>query len=436
MAASAPADVRRDATVQAIEAVLPAVVNIGTKTRMERRGLYYDWWRDNWAPFAQELPPRESAGSGVIIDEAGYVLTNGHVVEGADEIWVLVPGAAEGEGQTYRAEVVTGSLKTDIALLRLRAKGGERFQAARFAADDDLLLGETVLALGNPFGLGASVSRGILSSKSRRSDTAETTLDLPDWLQTDASINPGNSGGPLINLRGEVIGINVAVLKEGQGIGFAVPVKRVTESLSEIFTPETLKGLWFGARVKPGGAALQIVEVQAESPAAKAGLQVGDLVRQLNGVAPRGFIDFNRELAAAGERKAVALRIQRGQEMRTATVRLVPEDTFFNASLVQAKIGASVQALTEALAEQLGLSRPGGLVVVDIERQGPAAAARLQRGMVIVGVEGRPVEDVATLAKVLHRKKQGQKVRLNVVVESTRGMFIRRNEGRVDLEVR
>src|SRR5579871_1555595 len=125
-------DVRRDATVVAIEKVLPAVVNIGTKTKRESRGYAFDWWKNTWAPYVQELPPQESAGSGVIIDEDGYVLTNAHVVEGTTEIWVTV------NGDLLRADLIIGTRKTDIALLQIRGKPGQKFKAAKFAGDDDL----------------------------------------------------------------------------------------------------------------------------------------------------------------------------------------------------------------------------------------------------------------------------------------------------------
>ena len=181
-----------------------------------------------------------------------------------------------------------------MALLQIRATKGEKFTAVKFAADDDLLLGETVLALGNPFGLGGSVSRGILSSKSRRPATENEPLDVLDWLQTDAAINPGNSGGPLINLRAELIGINVAVFREGQGIGFAIPVKRISEALSEIFTPETIRSLWFGARFRSETNGFAALSVQHSSPAERGGLRVGDLVLRVDGKVARSLIDLNR----------------------------------------------------------------------------------------------------------------------------------------------
>ncbi len=172
-----------------------------------------------------------------------------------------------------------------------------------------------MLALGNPFGLGGSVSRGILSSKSRRTETGGSKLDIPDWLQTDASINPGNSGGPLINLDGEIIGINVAVLKEGQGIGFAIPIKRVNESLSRIFTPEFLEGNWFGAAIRPGSNPLTVESVEPDSPAARAGMAAGDQIATINNHSPRSFIEFATRLLNLGRKRAVKLQFRRKGEL-------------------------------------------------------------------------------------------------------------------------
>src|SRR5688572_17874661 len=266
-------DTRRDETVRAVERAMPSVVNISSKTLIRQRGFFYDWWRNNWAPFYQDLPPQYSAGSGVIIDEEGYVLTNVHVVEDATEIVVTLT-----DNRSFPADIVVGTRKSDIALLKLRAKPGEKFVPVQFAPDDDLLLGETVIALGNPFGLGGSVSKGILSSKTRRTSPQEGMLEMEDWIQTDAAINPGNSGGPLVNLDAQLIGLNVAIFKEGQGISFAIPVKRVAEALGEIFTPETLRSLWFGSRFRSTTNGIVVAHVTEGSPADKGGLREGDIV--------------------------------------------------------------------------------------------------------------------------------------------------------------
>ncbi|MEK7686640.1 MAG: trypsin-like peptidase domain-containing protein [Verrucomicrobiota bacterium] len=409
---AAEADVRRDAAVEAIERVMPSVVNISTKTVVQRRGYFYDWWRDNWAPFYQELPPQYSAGSGVIIDEEGYVLTNVHVAEGAQEIWVKLSGK---EPRIIRAQPIVGTAKTDVALLKLLGEPGEKFSAATFAADDDLLLGETVMALGNPFGLGGSVSRGILSSKPRRTSAGNKRLELEDWLQTDAAINPGNSGGPLINLRGEIIGLNVAIYREGQGIGFAIPAKRLSEALAEIFTPE-IKSLWFGARFHGKTNGIVVVSVEAGSPADKAGLQPDDAILRVNQRIPQNVFQLNRELITVGDSEDIPLAVQRGQERKNVTVRLIPEKEFFNAALIREKLGATLQELTAELAERMGLSSAAGLIIAGVDKNGPAEKAGLQRGLLIQAIDGQIPEDLTAAAKVLHGRKKGEKVQLSVLM--------------------
>jgi S1-C subfamily serine protease len=321
-----------------------------------------------------------------------------------------------------------------VALLKLKAEPGEKFTAAVFAADDDLLLGETVLALGNPFGLGGSVSRGILSSKSRRPPVEGTELDIEDWLQTDAAINPGNSGGPLINLRGEVVGLNVAVFREGQGIGFAIPIKRVTAALAEIFSPD-LNQLWFGARLRPG-AALTVSAVEADSPAAKAGLQPGDVVESINDKTPRGYVDFIEELAGSGDRRAVRLGVRRAGQRQELTVRLVKETTVFNAALIKQRTGLSVQEITRDLAENLGLITRSGLLVAAVESDSPAARAGIQRGHILLGLAGTVPESVVHAAKMLYARAKGETVRVQVLVTTRRGPLIVPRRAEVELTLR
>jgi S1-C subfamily serine protease len=367
----------------------------------------------------------------VIIDEEGFVLTNFHVVGKASRVWVKLA-----DGREYEAEKLVGTSFTDVALLKIKTKENEKFTPVRFASDDDLLLGETVLALGNPFGLGGSVSKGILSSKSRRPPSENEPLDVLDWLQTDAAINPGNSGGPLINLRGDLIGINVAVYREGQGIGFAIPVKRVSQALSEIYSPEMLESLWFGARVKPGSPPLQVASVQMESPAGKAGLRAGDLILQINGKAPKGFIDFNRQLIEAKDKKEVALTIQRGTDRRNVNVRLTPEKVFFNAELFRKKTGLSIQELTPELSQSMGLARFQGILVAGVDRGTPAAQANFQRGMVITSIDGQSLTSVVTAAKMVYGKGKGDKITLEVIFPTQRGVFVGFQQGTIELKLR
>jgi S1-C subfamily serine protease len=426
-------DIRRDATVAAVERVMPAVVNIATETLVEISDPREDLFREFFNPYYRRRAPntQHSLGSGVIIDEEGFVLTNYHVVSRASRITVKLM-----DGREFEAERVNFSSLTDVALLRIRATNYVKFAAVKFAADDDLLLGETVLALGNPFGLGASVSKGILSSKSRRPAVENERLDVRDWLQTDAAINPGNSGGPLVNLRGELIGINVAIFREGQGIGFAIPVKRVSAAISEIYSPEGLESLWFGARVRPGTTPLQVVSVQVDSPAGKAGLRAGDRILQVNGKAAGGFMEFIGELRSLKDQQDVALTIERGTERRRVTVRMVPEKQFFNAELIRKRLGLSLQELTPELAQSFGFARVEGLLVAGVDAGSMAESAEIRRGMVISRIDGEPSTSVLATAKRLYSRAKGEKMQLDVIYPRRRGPFLELVQSAVELKLR
>lgn len=438
-AAEAGPDPRRDAVVEAVERAMPSVVNIRTETIVERHDPYERLLREFWGPmFGRPWQEKNiSLGSGIIIDEEGWVLTNFHVAWRATSIFVKLA-----DGREFEAEAVVGTSFTDIALLRIKTKTPQKFKAIKFAADDELLLGETVLALGNPFGLGGSVTRGILSSKSRRPPRENEPLEVEDWLQTDAAINPGNSGGPLINMRGELIGVSVAVYQEAQGIGFAIPVKRVSAALSEIYSPEQpptdTEPMWFGARVRPGALPLIVAFVQPESPAARAGLRAGDQILQADGRAPRSFIDFGSTLIqrATNSPPVCTLVVERERERRTLNVRMVPEKDFFNSEMVRKKIGASVQTLTPDLAEAFGLAGTKGVLVSDVDRGSPAEAAGLQRGMIITSIDKQYTPRFVMLAKMLHGKKKGETAALDLIVPRQRGRFIQIQQAKVELTVR
>jgi len=404
-------DIRRDATVIAVEATMPSVVNISAKTVVQRRGYFYDWFRDNWSPFYQDLPPQMSAGSGVIIDEDGYVLTNVHVVEDANEITVKLS-----DNRVLPAEVLAGTRRSDVALLKIHGQAGEKFKPIKLAADNDLLLGETVIALGNPFGLGASVSRGILSSKTRRATSTDDPMDMEDWIQTDAAINPGNSGGPLVNLKGELIGLNVAIYKEGQGIGFAIPIKRVSEALGELFTPEALKSLWFGARFIASTNVITVRAVEPGSPAERAGFKKGDVVLRVDNKPAKNIMTVNRELISAGARETVPFVLQRGNTTQNVSVRLIPETTFFNSSLVQTKLGCSVQDMTPEMATRLGRDSMDGVIVTGVEKNSPADMAGLKRGYVIEAINDVTLTDVTVAARILHGIQKGGRANFTVFV--------------------
>ena len=416
-------DVRRDAVVQAVEKVMPSVVNIATASVVEYRDFYDPIFREFFGmPRSRE---QISVGSGVIIDEEGYILTNLHVLRRATRVQVKLL-----DGRVYDADPLVGTERSDVALLKLRTKPGEKFTAIKFAVDDDLLLGETVLALGNPFGLGESVSRGILSSKSRREPVGDEPLDVADWLQTDAAINPGNSGGPLINLRGELIGLNVAVGK-GQGISFAIPVRQVSEALSFFFTPELLGSMWFGAQLKAGTSPLTILTVQPGSPAAKAGLREGQQILQVNGKSPRSLADFAR-LVGESPSQNLTLQVQKDGDRTPVKLKLIPFD-----DLIQQKIGLTLLNLSRQTAASFGVQEGAGLYIEGVEKDSPAERGQVQRGFLLTGIDGQNTRDVATAAIVLSTKQRGEQVQLSLIVPRRYGRgYVEFRQGTVNLQVR
>jgi S1-C subfamily serine protease len=430
---AAEPDIRRDAAVIAVEKVMPSVVNIATETVIE----YHEWYDDMLRRFYgwSQLPVRQqksvSLGSGVIIDEDGYVLTNYHVVRRATRIQVKL-----WDGHEYDAEPLVGTEASDVALLKLKTKPGEKFKATRFAADDDLLLGETVLALGNPYGLGASVTKGILSSKNRRPATGDDPLDVQDWLQTDAAINPGNSGGPLVNLRGELIGLNVAVYREkdgerGMGVGFSIPVKQVSAALSGFFTPEMSDSLWFGAKFKYTSGMLRVASVQPGSPAAKAGLSAGNRILEINGKRAKSLLEYNSLLVSGPGHKA-SLVVDDGAQQRSVTVQLLSFD-----DLIRHKTGLSLLETTPQTARRLGVKPGEALYIEAVEEGSPAARAGLQRGYLLTALEGESTPHVKAVAEVLAESKTGDTMQLTVVVPRRLGSsYVEFQQGTALLQVR
>jgi S1-C subfamily serine protease len=421
-------DIRRDATVAAVEEVMPSVVNIATETIIEYEDFYQRLFRDffgrgNIAPQRQR---QLSVGSGVIIDEDGYVLTNLHVVRRANRTQVKL-----WDGREYEAIPIVATEHSDVALLKIRCKPDEKFKAVKFGLADDLLLGETVLALGNPFGLGGSVTKGILSSKSRRPPSGDEPLNVQDWLQTDAAINPGNSGGPLINLHGELIGLSVAVYREGQGIGFAIPVKMVSDALAGFFSPEVTDLLWLGVHLKAVPNAIAVEFVQPGSPAEKGGLRVGDQIVEANGRMPGGVIHFNRLISDSPDHK-FSLVVRRNNERKTLNVKLMPFD-----EMIRQKTGLGLRELTKDETARLGMQGGKGLMIDEIEKNSPAEKGQLQRGYLLTEIDGQNISGLFPVGNVLSSKQKGEQAHLTVVApRRLAGDYIEFRQGTVDLTIR
>lgn len=415
-------DIRRTPTVTAVQQVMPSVVNIRTESYVERADRYNAGFFSFYGP--PHLEAQQALGSGVIIDEDGYLLTNLHVVRRASRIQVKL--SQEAGGDVYDVQpVFFAREEKDIALLKIiPKKKGEKFKAVKLAKDDDELLGETVIAMGNPFGLEGSVSQGILSSKQRGTGKEGEPLGVANWLQTDASINPGNSGGPLINVRGELIGLNVAIYQEAQGspIGFAIPIKEVRSALTELFTPETfaVNPRWFGAHISGGGSRLVVVSTDAGSPADKAGLKRGDIILTLDGKKPQNFMELSKWMRDT-DRSDFTMSVDRGGEKQNVNVKLIRFG-----DLLRQKLGMDLQELTPELAQSfssqtLHITQDTGLAVARVEHGGPADKAGLRTAQIVVQVDGQPVNSLFRIFELIALRNPGDEVQMLVLVPQISG---------------
>src|SRR5688572_17785936 len=323
---------------QVAENVGPAVVNINTVTRGAGRTPIEEFFGDEFFRrfFGGDNPdrpePARSLGSGVIVDPTGTVLTNAHVVERASEI-----EATTADGKKYKAKVAGVDKRTDLAVLRLQ--GGGTFPSATLGDSDKLKVGDWVLAIGSPFGLQQTVTAGIISAKGR--SIGQGPFD--DFLQTDAAINPGNSGGPLVNMSGEIVGINSAILSRSGGnvgIGFAIPVNMAKRIYTELVAKGKVTRGWLGVSIQPltpelaKGFALKeskgvlISEVISEGPAEKAGIQAGDIITEFDGKKLDGPQDLQRAVASATPGKGVPMTLWRDKSTKTVGIRIgeTPDD--------------------------------------------------------------------------------------------------------------
>jgi len=435
----------------------PSVVNINTESTIKnphRRGLHVrpnpdqdqDQGGDDDAPFQDFFDKffggqggqggadagtirQRSLGSGVIVDSKGYIVTNRHVVEKADRIRVKLQGEPEGT-PGHDARLIGMDQETDLAVIKIDVD--HALPAAKLGNSDGMEVGDWVLAIGSPFGLQETVTAGIVSAKGRN---IVPNRQFQSFIQTDAAINPGNSGGPLVNMAGEVIGINTAILTETSsyaGVGFAMPSNTVTTVYNQLIGPEHRVargsiGIEFAAQPNPAiahiyGSGVTVSNVVSGSPADEAGLKIGDTITSVDGKEVRSGDDLVADIASRKPGTKAKLTFGRNGKKQDATVTIADRSKLFASRLGEedenqneeapkaSKFGVTVRNITPDLADRLGIATGKGVVVQDVKQGSFAEDLGLNRGDVVLEVNKQPVNNPDDFSKIESALKSGQDV--------------------------
>jgi serine protease Do len=409
------------------ETIKPSVININTLSRGTSQGRtpFEEYFGDEFfRRFFGEPPeriPQRSLGSGVIVDPKGIALTNAHVVERATDIEVITL-----DGSKHKAKVVGIDRKTDLAVLRLD-DGKSTFRAARLGDSDRAQVGDWVLAVGSPFGLQATVTAGIISAKARQ--IGQGPFD--DFLQTDTAINPGNSGGPLVNMQGEIIGINTAIVAGGTGIGFAIPSNMARKIYTELLDKGRVTRGWLGVQIQPltpelarefgvkDARGVLVSDVVPDSPAAKAGIQRGDVLTEFDSRRLEGPADLQRAVGLFAPGQSAKVKVWRDQGEKTMEVKVsaAPDEREAHerpTGRPRALLGLEVRPITPDLAQRFSLKSTEGVFVARVEEGSTAAEAGIQRGDVVKQIKRQNVltnvRSLADFERATRDVKEGDQV--------------------------
>jgi len=401
----------QDAFVEVYARVMPAVVNISA-TRMRTPGnlgpLFEHFFGELFKRHPQPKRESKSLGSGFVISNDGFILTNEHVVKDAEEIEVRLA-----DGRTLPARIVGADPRTDVAVIRVDSD--KALPVTVLGDSDGLKVGQWALAIGNPFGLEGTLTVGVVSATERANLGIE---DYENFIQTDASINPGNSGGPLLNIYGEVVGMNTAIVASGQGIGFAIPINLARLIADQLIEKGAVTRGWVGVSIQPLTQELAdsfgldratgalVNQVLPDSPAAQAGIRRGDVLLKLNGKEVRGVRQLQLLVASArvGEPVAVVL-LRDGRELSlSVTVAERNEEAIASA-------GGGTPAAPEGIGLTVGpVERGDGVAVLSVDPESAAAQAGVRAGDVILSVNRTEVNDVATFVRESEKMKRGDNI--------------------------
>ena len=407
-----------------VEKASPAVVNISTEKMVKSGGTpfpggpgdpfqeFFEKFFGNRAPMGNHK--ETSLGSGFIIDPSGLIVTNNHVVDDADDIKVKMSDEKE-----YKAKVLGRDPKTDVALIKIDGNG--KFPYLTLGDSSAVRIGDWVVAIGNPFGLDHTVTTGILSARGR----AIGAGPYDDFLQTDASINPGNSGGPLLNLDGEVIGINTAMVRGGQNIGFAIPANMVKSIVDQLREKGKVVRGWLGVMIQKVTPELAksfnldnqngalVADVTPGSPAAEAGLKRGDVIVKFNDHDIKEMSELPTVVAATpvgSTAKATVIRNGKTKTFNIKIAELKDDQASPEAAPESNDLGLNVQDLTPEMAQRLGLSETSGVIITGMSDTSPAGDSGLKPGDLIVEINREPIKDMADYNKVVRDIKKGETV--------------------------
>ncbi|MEN6373363.1 MAG: DegQ family serine endoprotease [Smithella sp.] len=414
------------------EKVKPAVVNIST-TKTYKGGLGSPFGRspfngpfgdDFFDRFFGDIPQREfkqrSLGSGFIISNDGYIFTNNHVVEKADKILVRVS-----DGKEYQAKIIGTDAKTDIALIKIKPTNS--LPVVELGDSDKVKVGEWVIAIGNPFGLEQTVTAGIVSAKGRVIGAGP----YDNFIQTDASINPGNSGGPLFNMDGKVIGINTAIVAQGQGIGFTIPINMANTILGDLKTKGRVTRGWLGVSIqdisedmarnmnyKSRNGAI-VSDVIADDPADRAGIKVYDIITEVNGKTIKDSHDLLLKIAALHVGEKISIKVIRSGKEKVFNLTVAerkdkPETASTKEKSAKTYFGIIAQDISPEIAKRLGVPRDAGVIIVDVENGSPAEDAGLRPQDIVIQVNKVKVSSIRQYTKEIGKAAENRNVTLLV----------------------
>ena len=428
---------RRDAIVSAIEKVSTAVVNVSSEYEITRQphpfsgfGMnpFFDsFFKDFFDPGFRQSDKRTSLGSGVIIDgKRGFILTNAHVISKAEDITVVLQ-----DERTFKAQLVGADPDSDLAVLRI--KSAEDLPAIEMGHSDDLMIGETVIAIGNPFGFSHTVTTGVISALNRSIRSNDTIYH--DFIQTDASINPGNSGGPLLNINGDLIGINTAIYAKAQGIGFAIPINKARRIINDLIQYGEVVLSWTGLQLQnldpdlarylkiPGKKGLLVKAVEADSPATRSGIKKEDVLLSIEKRPLASVSDFNQVLRDYPVDATVHLTVlRRGKKMTIAlTTRVYPEERALD--LAHDLLGIRVGPLSSKNRQAFRIQAQSGVMVSEVMPQAYLAKIGVEPGDVIRQMDDFKIETLDDFKKAMIRCRQKKTVVL-LVQRGEQGYYI------------